>query len=114
MRGPQAVQLHARADELRERGALRLGDLDLPRAPRVLQSGGRLVLLEVPVRDHSLVEPDRATGYVYFRARYVNAAELEAPGWAALSQCWSEHGLEGCKGMADVWLNETVTKVEWS
>lgn len=33
--------------------------------------------------------------------------------YAALSQCWSEHGLEGCKGMADVWLNQTVAKVEW-
>ena len=37
-----------------------------------------------------------------------------ADNYDAVTRCFQEHGVDGCKGMADVWLNATVSPVDWT
>ncbi len=34
--------------------------------------------------------------------------------YEAVASCFQEHGVDGCKGLADVWLNATVSPVDWT
>ena len=48
---------------------------------------------------------------LYYEIQSVEKGSKDS--YEEVSTCWSKHGLSGCEGLADVWLNQSVVKIDW-